>query len=712
MEQYFVRNVETKEWMLCEEPQLNKIDIERVPVVFIVREKGVSRAWCLHHRTYEEVTTFATTEVQTAVGCRLHGLCVEYVVPKAKEKLPTCELLHVKTPVSLPARWWLYRRDEAHPLILGTEFLELHTRPAPYVEPYPYEPLLKKFSYYNDPLELGREYQHTSRSVDDNQLPAIVAEAVIEALKDDAEKRFGIRPSTLSGLEGREKLHAFAERPLDLNSALLRPYFKEFDKNFPVTSTDNFHPFCQHLGIHPPRSLRRLYQQNPLALIEYRALIELGFRDYNHMRMLLASPRIGNIDFSEHCESWERGTSYTRYSFPFLAAEQDPPAEPAEVSQKREAESGYSDRITQDEIDMLLNGMISFDCDRRDYSAWERLYGLVQFFLSRRGEAWTARYLTKLAHDGWQRWQEDMCSMMEQYGRKFSDDVKDAFARHGFSPTVHEQMVEEMNRMIYGRRVIRYTKEERWLECDIDKYEFRLFPDTAVMAKIGTEMSNCVASYMKDALKKNCTLLYVKKDGHACVCIEVRDIDVIQALGPHNHRLEGGALRAVRTWMRLMVLRNRAGNEFADAWQDADVCEVKSIGKENFWLYDVETLAEKIPNITGEGCIVAFLTKFVTSLAVNEKIRQQYLLAEPARRVHDEREELHRVCPVLLHVLDAAEAGSGEAMWGMYYLIGEPCGIFIADATRAEKWKERAMKTDVQKYPTILRNTDDYVVRQ
>ncbi|MDY6317018.1 MAG: hypothetical protein SPL49_07355, partial [Oribacterium sp.] len=114
MEQYFVRNVETKEWMLCEEPQLNKIDIERVPVVFIVREKGVSRAWCLHHRTYEEVTTFATTEVQTAVGCRLHGLCVEYVVPKAKEKLPTCELLHVKTPVSLPARWWLYRRDEAH----------------------------------------------------------------------------------------------------------------------------------------------------------------------------------------------------------------------------------------------------------------------------------------------------------------------------------------------------------------------------------------------------------------------------------------------------------------------------------------------------------------------------------------------------------------------------------------------------------------------
>ena len=713
MERYFIHNVEANQWRLCEEPQLNKIDIECVPIVFIVKDEGISRAWCPHHRTYEEVTTFATTEVQTAAGCHLHGICVEYTISAQTKKMPVQDILKLKKPVSLPARWWLYRRDAAHPLILGTEFLELRTRPAPYVEPYPYEPLLKKFSYYNSPLELGKEYHYTSRSVDDSQLPSIVAKAVIEVLKDDAEKRFGIRPSTFSGLEGRDKLHAFVERPLDLNSALLRPYFKDFDKNFPVTSTDNFHPFCQHLGIHPPKSLRRLYQKNPVALIEYRALIELGFRDYNHMRILLAYPRIGNIDFSEHCASWERGTSYTRYSFPFLANEQDTPTELVEAPQKRKTPSGGGDRITQDEIDMLLNGMVSPSRDCRDYTAWERLYGFVHFFLSRRGEAWTARYLTTLAHSGWNRWCDDMCSMMEQYGHKFSEEVKGAFARYGFAESVHARMVMELNCMKYIHHAIRYTKEERWLECDIGGYAFRLFPNTDVMLQVGREMNNCIASYMNRALQKDCTLLFVQKDRRTYACIEARGIQVMQALGPHNHQLQGDALSAVRIWMHMLVLENHAGMLFSDAWKEADVLTAKSLDKENFWLYNMESLVKRISAGVGDGCIAAFLTKFVTSIAKDEAVRQKYVLAAPAREVRDERRELSRVCPILLRVLDAAEAGNGEAMWGMYYLFGAPCGIFPEDATMAEKWKERARETNVPKYQTILRTHEaDYVTQE
>ena len=712
MEQYFVHCVQPAEWQLCEEAALNRIDIERVPLVLIIHNGDGSLAWCARHHTYEAVTAFALTEVQTEPGCMLHGICVEYTIPARARKLPPQDVLKLKQPVSLPARWWLYRRDAEHPLILGTEFLELRTRPAPYVEPYPYEPLLKKFSIYNDPLELGKEYQHTSRSVDDNKIPATVADAVIEALKDDAEKQFGIRPSTLSGLTGRDKLHAFAERPLDLNSALLRPYFKDFDKNFPVTSTDNFHPFCQHLGIRPPKSLRRLYQQNPLALIEYRALLELGFRDYNHMRVLLVNPRIGNIDFSEHCAWWEGGTSYTCYSFPFLAAEQEPPAEPIETPQEKEPSSGHGDRITQAEIDMLLNGMMSLNGDRRDYAAWERLYGMVQFFLSRRGEAWTARYLAKLAQDGWDRWCDDMCSIMEQYGAKFSAEVKDAFTKYGFADSVHAQMVTELNCMKYSHHKIRYTQEESWLECDIGDYAFRLIPNTDVMLQVGREMNNCIASYMKTALQKDCTLLYVQKDGHTCACIEVRGVQVLQALGPHNHQLQGDVLQSVRTWMRLMVLENHAGEAFSDVWQDTDTVAAASVNEENFWLYDMETLAKRVPSDAGAGCIPAFLTKFATSIAMDESVRQKYVLADHACEVRDERRELRRVCPILLRVVDAAEAGNGEAMWGMYYLFGEPCGIFPEDATMAQKWKERTQATGVSKYKTILRTHEAHYVTQ
>lgn len=701
MEQYFIHSVKPKEWKLCEEAALNKIDIERVPIVLVIWDSGTARVWCPQHRTYEEATGFALSEVQTVAGCHLHGICVEYVMPTEVACLPENERLHFKKPVRLQARWWLYRRDEEHPLILGTEFLELRTRPAPLVAPYPYEPLMKKFLYYNDPLELGEEQHRTYRSVDENQLPDIVAEAVIEALRDDAKKHFGIRPSILSGLKGREKLHAFAERPLDLNSALLRPYFKDFDKDFPVTSTDNFHPFCHRLGIRPPKSLRRLYQQNPFAIIEYRALLELGFRDYNHMRPLLECSRIGNIDFADQASTyWEKGTSC--YSFPFLAAEQTQ-TKNVPMEKPPQPESSDSDgMITQAEIDMLLNGGLA-ETDRRDYSGWEHLYSFVQFFLSRRGEAWTARYLATLSHDGWERWCDDMCSMMEQYGHKFSDDVKDAFAKYGFTYSVHALMVTEVNCMKYSHHAIRYTKEEHWLECDIGGYAFRLFPDTDVMLEVGQEMDNCIASYMKSALKKKCTLLFVQKDGRTYACIEVQDIRVMQALGPHNHQLEGDVLRAVRTWMRLMVLKNRAGAEFSDAWKEKDVLTATPAGEENFWLYDMRALAKRIPSGAGDGCVIAFLTKFATSIAMDENLRQKYVLADPAREVRDERRELRRVCPILLRVLDAAEAGNGEAMWGMYYLFGEPCGVFTEDATMAEKWKERAREADVQKYPTILR---------
>ena len=680
MEQYFIHSIRPKEWKLCEEAALNKIDIERIPIVLVIWDSGMHRVWCPQHRTYEKATDFALSEVQTEAGCHLHGICVEYVMPT--ETVPENERLHFKKPVRLQARWWLYRRDADHPLILGGI-------------------LMKKFLYYNDPMELGKAQHRTNRSVDENQLPDIVADAVIEALRDDAKKHFGIRPSILSGLKGREKLHAFAERPLDLNSALLRPYFKDFDKDFPVTSTDNFHPFCQRLGIHPPKSLRRLYQQNPFAIIEYRTLLELGFRDYNYIRPFLECSRIGNIDFAKHGTFWNGSTSC--YNFPFLSNEQPKSKKQEELRSVMLHPSHESDgTITQAEIDMLLNGGLR---ERRNYSKWKRLYALVQFFLNRRGEAWTARRLASISRDGWDRWYDDFCSMMEQYGQKFSSEVKEMFAQKGFSYSVHAQMVTELNCMKYGHHTIHYTREERWLECDINGYEFRLFPNTDMIMRAGKEMQNCIVSYMKKALRKEDTLLFVQKNGHVCACIEVLGYKLWQALGQRNRSLTGDVLNAVRIWIRLMMLENNAGSEFSGAWEETKElsCEIRPAERKNYWLYDMETLAERIPKDAGDGCIAAFLTKFATSLAMDETIRQKYVLAAPAREVRDERRELHRVCPILLRVLDAAEAGNGEAMWGMYYLFAEPCGVFPEDATMAEKWKERARETDVQKYPTILR---------
>lgn len=88
MEQYFIHSVKPKEWKLCEEAALNKIDIERVPIVLVIWDSGTARVWCPQHRTYEEATGFALSEVQTVAGCHLHGICVEYVMPTEVACLP------------------------------------------------------------------------------------------------------------------------------------------------------------------------------------------------------------------------------------------------------------------------------------------------------------------------------------------------------------------------------------------------------------------------------------------------------------------------------------------------------------------------------------------------------------------------------------------------------------------------------------------------
>ena len=52
--------------------------------------------------------------------------------------------------------------------------------------------------------------------------------------------------------------------------------------------------------------------------------------------------------------------------------------------------------------------------------------------------------------------------------------------------------------------------------------------DSYQLCEIGTTLHNCVASYGEGVRKKECTIVYVQKDGQYKICIEVRGKEIVQ----------------------------------------------------------------------------------------------------------------------------------------------------------------------------------------
>ena len=129
-------------------------------------------------------------------------------------------------------------------------------------------------------------------------IPPIVADAVLEALREGTFLVEGIRPSVLSGITGKAKIMAFIRRPFDLNVVFLKDFLcmsdTEFDSIFPYKEKNIYQRICRYLNIRPPKSLRRAYTFNPYAIVWFMLFLQWGIRDINFMRpFFLLDVRIG-----------------------------------------------------------------------------------------------------------------------------------------------------------------------------------------------------------------------------------------------------------------------------------------------------------------------------------------------------------------------------------------------------------------------------------
>ena len=510
IEKAFIYNQVMQKWEISDDADITSKDISMLPIAFTMRYKGKSWVWCQHHRNFEELAETDGRLFRSAEGCVIKG------VPMAADLEPYDSFEY--SP-ELPLRWRVFCRDFDKSLFISADIIQFRFGIAP-DSIFHCAPVFRNFAYSRRLFSLDEREKRSFSAVSNNRtlsLPDEVSDGILEILKDEVESRYHVRPTTDSFLTGENKIKAFFFRPFEINGYILSPFFRNFEGVLPRDCMDGYHRLCEALSIKTPKSMRKIYPSNPFALVMYRALLELGFTNYDLMRPFLDGTRIGEIDFKKI------GANQLPFLPPLLEAEKNPVPVLAEEE---------DDMISQAEIDAILGvGPVTH------YEDWEQLAFLTNWLIGRKGEKRIARRLLKYSSEevAWEN--SDICKMVYRHFDAISDETKEMFVQHGFSHELHEKLVGEINQIEFRHEEIPYLPYERDFECAINGYFFELPTYTDDFQQIGLAMHNCVASYLEDVCHKKCTILTIKKDGQYVGCVEIRDSCVRQALGFKNARI-------------------------------------------------------------------------------------------------------------------------------------------------------------------------------
>ena len=132
--------------------------------------------------------------------------------------------------------------------------------------------------------------------------------------------------------------------------------------------------------------------------------------------------------------------------------------------------------------------------------------------------------------DGDEDWFEksDGMDMFARYFEHLPEVLVKDILKDGFTKFNHDALSNFSYQLENKNIVFKYSMEQKSLEDDIDGYSFCLPKDSYQLCEIGTALHNCVASYGEGVQKKECTIVYVQKDGQYKICIEVRGKEIVQ----------------------------------------------------------------------------------------------------------------------------------------------------------------------------------------
>lgn len=497
--------------------------------------------YCPHHDVVEPIARNDTGCTITEAGCRIEGTPVwsTFTAPPDKETHPDAYEPALREADAgrpdeapdapclsdeiAPVRWRIFQSAPTEPLTLtgdvavyspqrGREWktlsltVSMKTRKAD----------AGKCRIRTGPDEVWEGRWTDGLNAWDNMggevdIPPVVADAVLDALRESTRLTLGIRPSVLSRMQGKRKIMAYIKRPFDLHAVFLQKFLcltdAEFDRLFPYEEKNLYQRICRYLDIRPPKSLRRAYTLNPYAIVWYMLFLEWGVRDVNFMRpFFLLDLRIG----------------------------------PAMIDQFR------FDRDTR-RVECSDTENLDMTC------RWESFVRYCRLLNHAKGERSMMRWLFRYsAEDYLCQPQQDTLEMFAEYEGLLSEALTGKLCEEGLTARVHDRISREVAELsMQSGNIYEFPCDPLCLaaECDVNDYRFRLIQNTVDLVDAGIRMKNCVASYQRRIMDGRSSIFVVRHDGALVACIELnRARQITQARGPQNCRLTGELSEVCRLW--------------------------------------------------------------------------------------------------------------------------------------------------------------------
>ena len=664
-------------------------EIERLtPIVVMKRPEGET-VWCGEHQSCEKVASWHDDGLTTEAGCRMRG--------------PMCEVPCLSDAWQLPEaiprclRWRVSYRSDSGTVFIAADVahIVLHSRPSSRGR-YSFIPHVQRYTAEGLSLRLSPMAEIPEKNC--AQIPSIVADAALDLLLDDAERRFGSRPKLPQGLyedllaDGRTRLTAFLRWPFHMELLYMLPYFHGTDKDFACwghDADDVFPKLCHLLGVTPSARLREAYRRRALSLP-----IAVFLRRHGVNRFDLAEPffRFNSL-FGEPLIC-ERGKNYLSIGGYLHRAEHEYP------------EACFTD---DEAARRVLKG--------REGSHWgfEASIFYCRWRLHHEGEEALARHLLDL-HDHWEPRFKSAVHTFYRYYTELPKGLRDHILRHGFTVKAQNRMIAVANRNKLGplpaftdpaeSAAFTYPPEAKGYECRIGGFSFRLMRSCGQM-KSFMQKRNCWSSLDEAFYKDDGALRFglYREDRPAAMIVLHGTIRILYAgMGNEYEQAlaDAKAYIACLRWLKWTGLYRRYEPFDEEDYAVLNEVDYSDVDREDYAYRDMEGCAyldEEVRPVPLDDTKTEQTPHELLTLPEAEicegyytRLHEMFLREKPLLFVvppeetgTDEMEYLMRLFPYGERIYQAAFAGNREAQLVLAKCYDDGCSCTLFADSDAER---------------------------
>ena len=371
------------------------------------------------------------------------------------------------------------------------------------------------------------------------QIPSNIVNRAMGFLQEMAREEFGFNPTVPSNMPGDKLLKYFVQYPLDVSVGWYVDMLGfDFYSKVVRKNQSNADLVCDYLQLPKTKGIKKVYHENPEALIICYFLKEIGIEDINVWQYFfdgktLMGVNMNQLGIDRNGEFYFKDNSYDARRYWW------------------DNSSAYDERE--------LAEYIGKDKDKYNtrYVGWHLLYSWLM-------DKWGAKKTGEILRDvllNIDYYKYDCLRLwLEDYRENnFPEEFVQAIYRYGISREAHD-LRNELIRQAVNHKLNDQYLHLLTIEFKLNKVEMGREEETALgsfrIARSGRDlyfvsenMHNCVFRlYTKKMQLKACTIYYLQKDEEYLACIEVIKGTVVQAYGKYNKVLAGDLLETVTDW--------------------------------------------------------------------------------------------------------------------------------------------------------------------